>query len=159
MEERRRSHIIDEVLKMTIKSETKKQAKTVPLLETPVNNDLTDRLQRISEQTGLSSHDLFQKWILQEESLIGLIQNSGGQTSQEPEASPASRQEEPAVQKKGAKANAHSGASYRKVLLRRMQKLKKEGMTLKKIAEIFNDENLPTLSGKGKWHASSVIRL
>jgi hypothetical protein len=37
--------------------------------------------------------------------------------------------------KKGAKTNAHSGVEYRKALLKRIQKLRKEGRAFKKIAE------------------------
>jgi hypothetical protein len=45
------------------------------------------------------------------------------------------------------------------MLAKRVKKLKKEGKTLVKIAEIFNEENLPTISGKGKWYSSSITWL
>jgi hypothetical protein len=40
-----------------------------------------------------------------------------------------------------------------------VKNLKKEGMTLVKIAEIFNEENVQTVSGKGKWYSSSITNL
>ena len=49
--------------------------------------------------------------------------------------------------------------NYRKILIKRAKKLKKKGITLAKIAEIFNEENLQTVSGKGKWYSSSIINL
>ena len=33
------------------------------------------------------------------------------------------------------------------------------GITLKKIAETFNDEKVSTVSGTGKWYASSINNL
>jgi intein-encoded DNA endonuclease-like protein len=48
---------------------------------------------------------------------------------------------------------------YRKTLVKKTKKLKKEGMTLKQIAETFNDEKVLTLSGTGKWYASSINNL
>ena len=49
--------------------------------------------------------------------------------------------------------------NYRKTLIKRAQKLKKEGMTLKKIAETFNEEKVATMSGTGNWYPSSIANL
>ncbi|MDR2179289.1 MAG: hypothetical protein LBP21_03180, partial [Synergistaceae bacterium] len=43
------------------------------LLEALTNSDLLFRIEKISEQTGLNTLDLVQKWVLQEESLLGLM--------------------------------------------------------------------------------------
>jgi hypothetical protein len=150
---------------MARKRETKSQTETISPLEIPFNSDLSARLQKISEQTGLSPHNLLQKWILQEESLIGLMRNGKEQkehAAEPEEAQPEiSRQSASASQKQKEtrKADSHSGEDYRKTLTRRAMKLKEEGMTLVGIAGIFNAENLQTVSGKGKWYPSSLVRL
>jgi hypothetical protein len=154
---------------MARRKETKNQTETVPLLEIPVNSDLAVRIQKISEQTGLPSLNLLQKWILQEESWIGLTQRNGEQqeqvTKQEKAARPkVSRRQVSDVQKqekqkKTAKNAPSDSPDYGKTLAERARKLKEEGMTLVKMAEIFNSEKLPTASGKGKWYPSSLVRL
>jgi hypothetical protein len=128
------------------------------LLEVPADSDLPLRIAKISEETGLDPLDLFRKWVLQEESLIGLMQPRKVPTPAQlgilPNASPqqnsdVQEREEP------AKIDANS-PKYRKGIVKRIKKLRKEGMTIVKIAEIFNEENLPTVSGKGKWYSSSI---
>ena len=112
------------------------------------------RIMKIVEQTGLSPTDLVQKWILQEESLIGLLQSKKGQTTKQPKTAA-----DVLVQKEtGAKDLSldHKSPGYRKELVKKAEKLKKEGMTLKKIAETFNEEKVPTVSGAGKWYSSSI---
>jgi hypothetical protein len=144
----------------------KNHTETVSPLEIPFG-DLSARLQKISEQTGLSSHNLLQKWILQEESLIGLMQH--GQRGQEQkghaveheEARPeVSRQPVSASRKRkeAQKADLHGSEDYRETLAKRAMELKKEGMTLAQIAKVFNEENIQTLSGNGKWNAGPLAR-
>jgi hypothetical protein len=144
----------------------KNHIEIVSPLEIPFS-DLSARLQKISEQTGLSSHNLLQKWILQEESLIGLMQHGQrgqeqkGHTAEQEKALPeVSQQPVPASRRREEtqEAGSHGGANYRKTLIERAMKLKKEGMTLAQIAEVFNDENIQTLSGKGKWNAGPLAR-
>jgi hypothetical protein len=119
-------------------------------LDVPADSDLPLRIKKISEQTGLSSLNLFQKWVLQEESLIGLMQHDKAQTTAQVETRPhnPASQELPDVreQEETAKIDPES-PDYRKVLVKRIKRLQKEGMTLVKIAETFKKENLQTLSG------------
>jgi hypothetical protein len=148
-----------EVTALTLKKGTKntKHMATTVLAEVPSGSDLPLRLQKISEQTGLSPLNLFQKWILQEESFIGLIQGTKGQPSKQAKASQnASSLKEPAVK---ADLPAVDSPNYREELIKRAARLKKEGTPLKKIAEIFNKEKIPTVSGSGKWYGSSISNL
>jgi hypothetical protein len=69
-----------------------------------------------------------------------------------------SPQEVPEEQEKTGEINPAT-PDYRKILVERAKELKKEGKTLVKIAEIFNEENLQTVSGKGKWYSSSIVNL
>jgi hypothetical protein len=137
------------------------QVRTV-LLEVPTDSDLPARIEKISEQTGLSPLNLFQKWVLQEESLIGVLQSNKERLSDQTEACPdVSLEKIPAAREEDTEADAPApnGPDDRKRLLKRAIKLRKEGMTLKRIAETFNEEKVPTMSGTGKWYASSVTNL
>ena len=138
---------------MAVRKNLKDQPKTV-LLEVQSNSDLPLRLEKISEQTGLSSLSLLQKWILQEESLIGVIQRSKEPASNRAEAHPSVSKSEDTVVPYDP-----SNPNYRKILVKKAMKLKKDGMTLKKITETFNDEKVPTVSGAGKWYSSSINNL
>ena len=134
---------------MARRNNTKDLPKTI-LLELPFESDLPLRLEKISGQTGLSSLSLLQKWILQEESLIGVIQRSKEPASKRAEAHPSVSKSEDTV------PYDPSNPNYRKILVKKAMKLKKDGMTLKKIAETFNDKKVPTVSGTGKWYSSSI---
>jgi hypothetical protein len=110
------------------------------LLEALTNSGLLSRIERISEQTGLSALNLVQKWVLQEESLIGLMVRGKSNVTEPAEID-------------------FNSPDYRKMLIKRAKKLRKEGMSLVKIAKIFNEEKVQTVSGKGKWYSSSVTNL
>jgi hypothetical protein len=135
------------------------------ILDLPDDSDLPSRIERISEQTGLDASNLFQKWVLQEESLIGLIQHSKGQrertAKKEETRSEVSRKRGPGarMQKETVENASPNGPEYREMLAAKAIQLRQEGATLKKVAETFNEENLPTVSGVGKWYASSITWL
>jgi hypothetical protein len=111
----------------------------------------------IAGQTGVSPPDLFLKWVLQEESWIGLIQSGNGQTTTQSKAAVNDTVQE----KKDAKGVSldHKSPGYRKELVKKAKTLKKKGMTHNKIAKVFNDEKMPTVSGTGKWYAGSIDNL
>ena len=115
--------------------------------------ELVSRIMKIVGQTGLSPTDLVLKWVLQEESHIGLVLANSTQTTM--------RSKTATEQDKDAEDVSLDPGSpdYRKELVNRAKKLKKSGMTLKKIADTFNDEGVLTVSGTGKWYASSVANL
>jgi hypothetical protein len=144
------------VRKKNIKSQPET---TIP--EIAITQDLRSRIEKISEQTGLNTPALFQKWVLQEESLIGLIQRSRNETTEQAPNQPAVvTQQVSDVQKQEEFEEINpDDPNYRKILIKRVKKLKKEGITLVKIAEIFNEENVQTVSGKGKWYSSSITNL
>ena len=127
-------------------------------LDIPASSDLPLRLKKIAKQTGLSHFNLIQKWILQEESLLGLMLYGKKQmaglsgTTMKAAARKISVDKE---QKEAASINPEN-PDYRGVLAQRIKKLRKEGKTLKWIAETFNDEKIPTVSGTGKWYTSSI---
>jgi len=48
---------------------------------------------------------------------------------------------------------------YRKAVLKRIEKLRKQGVKFNEIASEFNTEDVDTFSGWGKWHGQTVHRL
>ena len=140
---------------MAVRKNAKAQSRTINL-ETPLDSDLSLRLENISKQTGLSHFDLIQKWILQEEFLIGLYGNRRTVEKTKPPRKGVSQKAAGVKEQKNAAQTDSEGMAYRKTLVKRIKKLKKEGMTLNKIATTFNNENVATLSGKGKWYSHSI---
>jgi hypothetical protein len=149
---------------MALRKKLKINAKSM-VLDLPSDSDLPSRIERILAQTGFDALSLFQKWVLQEESLIGLIQRGKGQ--RERAAKEESRSEVPwkrspggdRAQKETAEDALAKRTEYRQTLAAKAAKLREEGATLKEVAETFNAENLSTISGVGKWYASSITWL
>ena len=131
------------------------------LLEVPIDSDLPLRLDKISEQTGLSPLNLFQKWILQEEFLLGFMKYNKEQAAKQTKVRPITDWQEilNVLEQEEAGEIDISSPNYRKRLAKMAKKLKKEGMTLKNIAEFFNDERVQTVSGSGQWYSSSIANL
>ena len=144
------------------KKGTNNPEKIIPILEVHSGSDLPVRLEKISAQTGLSPHNLLQKWMLQEETLIGIMQSNKeakpAQAETQPDVDPQKNTDDQRKSTEGIPSDPGS-PNYRKMLIKRIQKLKKEGMTLKKIAETFNEEKVLTVSGAGKWYSSSIANL
>ena len=126
------------------------------ILEVPADSDLLFRIKKIVAQTGLDPLDLFRKWVLQEEALIGLVQYNKNQVITQVKPQRASDKE--AVDFSLGEIDPGS-PDYRKVLIKKVQELKAKDTALIKIAEIFNKAKLPTVSGKGKWYSSSINNL
>ena len=49
--------------------------------------------------------------------------------------------------------------TYREKALKRIKDLQKQGLGYRRIAERLNAEGIPTLSGRGHWHKSTVWKL
>jgi hypothetical protein len=145
---------------MAFRKNARSQVETITF-QVPAGSDLLSRIEKISAQTGLGTQDLFQKWVLQEESLIGLMRRGQDPAAEEAEMCPdIPAQQIPDVQEQEETVEVGPDSpNYRKNLIERVKKLKKEGTTLVRIAEIFNEENVQTVSGKGKWYSSSIINL
>jgi hypothetical protein len=139
---------------MERRKNAKYSAETIAF-QIPADNDLQSRIKKISAQTGLVTLDLFLKWVLQEESLLGLMRSSKSPATEEPQISTFP---DSFPQNETSEINP-SNSDYRKMLIERVKSLKKEGMTLNAIAEIYNKEKLPTVSGRGTWYSSSIINL
>ena len=146
---------------MTLKRITKNSTKTISLLKVQSGSDLLVRFENISEQTGLSHQSLLQKWILQEETLIGIIRNNKSMEEQTETCRDDEPQRKPVARRRSTEnvLSDTGSLNYRKTLIKMAMKYKKDGMTLKKIAETFNEEKVLTVSGAGKWYSSSIANL
>lgn len=47
----------------------------------------------------------------------------------------------------------------RNIIITKIEQLKDKGLSFQAIADQLNAENIPTFSGKGKWHGKSVSRI
>lgn len=57
------------------------------------------------------------------------------------------------------KTEMKSSADEKRDIIRIMKKLRKKGGTYKEIAHFLNENNVPTFSNKGHWHAQTIHRL
>ena len=57
------------------------------------------------------------------------------------------------------KTEMKSSAEEKRDIIRIMKKLRKKGGTYKEIAHFLNENNVPTFSNKGHWHAQTIHRL
>ena len=123
-----------------------------------ISDELAFRIMNLAGQTGVSPPDIILKWVLQEEAWIGLMQSGKSQTAKQPKTTAVDNPVQKGKSANGASLD-HKSPGYRKELVKRAKMLKKEGMTHNKIAETFNGEKIPTVSGTGKWYASSINNL
>jgi hypothetical protein len=120
--------------------ETRKHEATVPLADLKISAELCEQLKRTLEETGLTVDDLVEICLQQ----INLIVKRTKETT-------------PSLPKPDETSKSDSDRlEYREVLVEKAEKLKNEGMSLVRIADIFNEEKLSTLSGNGKWYPSSI---
>jgi len=152
---------LHEVSIMAFKRAKKNTTKIISLLEIQLDGSLQARIEKISKRTGLSTHNLFQKWILQEETLIGIMRSNKSMEEQTETSRDDKPQRKPVVRRKSTESvlSDTDSLNYRKTLIKMAMKYKKDGMTLNKIAETFNNEKVLTISGTGKWYSSSVANL
>jgi hypothetical protein len=137
-----------------------------PAINVPIERNLFFRMERISERTGLSWNDLLSKWLFQEEALIALLSTRAIPETSEASNIPCLNSAD--VRNRPAEAEDEPRPHYnfdpkkpkdRKKLVKDIKTLRKSGMSLKKIAEVFNDGKISTLSGTGKWYAAAISRI
>jgi hypothetical protein len=141
-------------------------------IKIPSDSGLPERMEKISGLTGLSDYELLQKWIVQEESVLNasryyaetmqakLQQNFTEQLRSVLHEFQKTGKPKATKETKAAKeTKPEKSEDYRQTLLERIQNMRDEGTSFVKIADQFNQEGVPTVSGIGKWYASSVFHL
>ena len=141
-------------------------------IKIPSGSGLPERLERISGLTGLSDYELLQKWIVHEESVLNasryyaetmqakLQQNFTEQLrSVSYELQKRGELQKTGKPKAAKEMKPEKSEDYRQTLSQRIQNMRDEGTSFVKIADQLNQEGVPTVSGIGKWYASSVFQL
>jgi hypothetical protein len=130
------------------------------VMEIFLDNSLLDKLRKISEATGLSNQELFQKWITQEESVLHVLEYYVDQQNKVPRPVEKPQQKSSPVHEEPEESTeSDQTQNYRKTLLEKILDLKKQGMPTTKIAAQFNEEGIATISGVGKWYPSSITHI
>jgi transcriptional regulator of heat shock response len=138
-------------------------------IKIPSDSDLPERIKRISGLTGLSDYELVQKWLVQEESVLNTSRyyvetiQSRLQENFTEQLRSVLREFQKTVKPKAVKETKETKPekpeNYRQTLSQRIQNMRDEGMSFVKIADQLNQEGVSTVSGSGKWYASSVFQL
>ena len=126
------------------------------ILETMAENqqyliDLKER-QAISGETLASAF----------KELVSILRSSGSDTFNAPSHEYHTRESgEAAVSsiKDLEYTEMKSSADEKRDVIKIMKKLRKKGGTYKEIANFLNENNIPTFSNKGHWHAQTIHRL
>ncbi|MDR1377661.1 MAG: recombinase family protein [Synergistaceae bacterium] len=130
----------------------------------PVGSVLLDKFRKISEATGFSDLELFQKWITQEESNLHVLRHYVDQLNEMPQRLQTRPQQKSSPVQENLETQEESTKDdkkldYRQFILQRIQSMRQEGMTFSKISAQFNEEGVVTISGVGKWYPSTISQL
>jgi hypothetical protein len=165
---------------MPIRKKSAPDTEQMLTISLPASSDLPERLRRLSEATGAEPRDLIAKWLDLEEKLFSLQRSfqevifSRWQLNIEAQAAELSKQflqsddaafnerkikpqKKPVSPKTKTRAAAPEDI-LRETILKEVDALKAQGMTLQAIAQSLNTNHVPTPSGKGGWHASTLSR-
>jgi hypothetical protein len=69
------------------------------------------------------------------------------------------REAVPAIEVRPSMGPLTGMPSEKAVILARLRTMQAEGFSLQAMANRFNDEGVPTLSGKGRWHKGTIGNL
>jgi hypothetical protein len=134
--------------------------KMMSVLQIPPGSTIPDRLIKVIQHTSLSYRGLLEKWLHQEEASIEAAKLAGEEILKRAEARVAALEKKVLrLEGKTVRAEDPEKAQDRKMLVSQALSLRKAGKTYKQIAELFNEEKAPTISGRGKWSPSMVIHL
>ena len=134
--------------------------KAMASLQIPPDSTIPDRLIKVIQYTSLSHRGLLEKWLHQEEASIDAAKLAEEEISRRAEERVAALEKKVLrLEGKTVRAEYPEKAQDKKMLVSQALSLRKAGKTYKEIAELFNEEKAPTVSGRGKWSPSMVIHL
>jgi hypothetical protein len=129
-------------------------------LQMPSDSNIPARIIKVIQYTNLSYRGLLEKWLHQEEASIEAAKRAEEEISKRVEERIELLQKQILrLEGKAVRTEEPSKAEYRKMLIRQVLALRKAGKTYKQVAELFNEEGTPTISGRGKWSPTSVMLL
>jgi hypothetical protein len=134
--------------------------KVMSILQIPPDTTLPDRLIKVIQYTNLSYRNLLEKWLHQEEASIEAARCAEEEISKRVEERVAILEKKVLrPEGKDMRWEDPSRAQYKKMLVLQVLSFRKAGKTYKQIADLYNEEGMHTLSGRGKWSTTSIQQL
>jgi hypothetical protein len=130
------------------------------ILQVPQDTTIPDRLIKVIQYTSLSFRGLLEKWLHQEEASIEAAKLAKEEILRQVETR-IDILEKKVLRLEGKRVrwDDRDKVEFKRMLVSEILSFRKAGKTFKQIADLFNGERTPTLSGKGKWSTASVMRL
>jgi hypothetical protein len=134
--------------------------RVMSILQVPQDTTLPDRLMKVIQYTSLSFRGLLEKWLHQEEASIEAAKLAKEEILRQVETR-IDILEKKVLRLEGKRVrwDDRDKTEFKRMLVSEILSFRKAGKTFKQIADLFNEERTPTLSGKGKWSTASVMRL
>jgi hypothetical protein len=134
--------------------------RVMSILQVPPDTTLPDRLIKVIQYTSLSFRGLLEKWLHQEEASIEAAKLAKDEILKQVETR-IDILEKKILRLEGKKIRweGPDRIQFKRMLVSEVLSFRKAGKTYKQIADLFNEENTPTISGRGKWSATSVQHL
>jgi hypothetical protein len=130
------------------------------ILQVPPDTALPDRLIKVIQYTSLSFRGLLEKWLHQEEASIEAAKLAKEEILRQVETR-IDILEKKVLRLEGKRVrwDDRDKTEFKRMLVSEILSFRKAGKTFKQIADLFNEERTPTLSGRGEWSTASVMRL
>jgi hypothetical protein len=134
--------------------------RVMSILRVPPDTTLPDRLMKVIQYTSLSFRGLLEKWLHQEEASIEAAKLAKDEILRQVETR-IDILEKKVLRLEGKRVRweDRDKVEFKRMLVSEILSFRKAGKTFKQIADLFNEENTPTLSGRGKWSTASLTRL
>ena len=114
----------------------------------------------ILKPENLSYPGLLEKWLHEEEASIEAAKRAEEEISKRVEERVTILEKKVLrLENKDMRWQSPSRAQYRQMLVFEVLSFRKTGKTYKQIADLFNEEGTHTVSGRGKWTATSIQQL
>jgi hypothetical protein len=130
------------------------------ILQIPPDSNLPDRIIEVIQYTSLSYRGLLEKWLHQEEASIEAAKRAEEEISKRVEERVAILEKKVLrLEGKDMRWEDPSRAQHKRMLVSQVLSFRKAGKTYKQIADLFNEEGMHTISGRGKWSTTSIQQL
>ena len=134
--------------------------RVMSILQVPPDTTLPDRLIKVIQYTSLSFRGLLEKWLHQEEASIEAAKLAKEEILRQVETR-IDILEKKVLRLEGKRVrwDDRDKVEFKRMLVSEILSFRKAGKTFKQIADLFNEERTPTLSGRGKWSTPLVQHL
>jgi hypothetical protein len=134
--------------------------RVMSILQIPPGTTIPDRLMEVMQYANLPFRELLEKWLHQEEASIEAAQRIEEEISKRVEERVAILERKVLrLENKDMRWESPSRAQYKQMLVFQVLSFRKAGKTYQQIADLFNEEGTHTVSGRGKWTTTSIMKL